>query len=239
MIHTVEYFLKNCYVSHSLRDNDDICYHGVTYGLSKNAEPQLNTQCPECKFPFYVCDQLKKMCSSSICENELRDDALEDIDDTTETFKLYIAHVCRCLCQSQSLHSIEESVRKQCVDFKGGVTRALIIIDFKMKFETKSTRESTLEHYGKRGIGWYGCAVIYYLYKIKTDGKDKIVYDEHGAEMYEARKNIVYIDQIMEQSNKQDGVTVISLIEAAIVAINDQISFIDQIILQSVKIHPF
>ena len=51
--------------------------------------------------------------------------------------------------------------------------------------------------------------------------------------MYKARKNIVCIDQIMERSNKQDGVTVITLIEATIVAINDQMSFIDQIILQS------
>ena len=51
--------------------------------------------------------------------------------------------------------------------------------------------------------------------------------------MYKARKNIVCIDQIMERSNKQDGVTVITLIEATIVAINDQMSFIDEIILQS------
>ena len=233
MIHTAKYFLKHRYASHTLRDNDDICYHGLAHGLSKNAEPQINTQCQECKFPFYACNQLKRMCSSSICENELRNDALEVIDDTAEKFKLYMAHVCRCSCQSQSLHSIEKSLKKQCVDTKGGVTRALIIIDFKMKFETKSTRESTLEHYGKRGIGWHGCAVIYYLYKIKTDDKNKIVYDEHGSEIYEARKNIVYIDQIMERSNKQDGVTVISLIEAAIVAINDQMSFIDEIILQS------
>ena len=95
MIHTVKYFLKRCYASRNLCDNDDICYHGVTYGLSKNAEPQLNTQCPECKFPFYVCDQLKKICLSSIFENELRDDALEVlIDDTAEKFKLYMAHVC-------------------------------------------------------------------------------------------------------------------------------------------------
>ena len=71
-----------------------------------------------------------------------------------------------------------------------------------------------------------------FLSSIKTDDKNKIFYDENGAEMYKARKNIVYIDQIMERSNKQDGVTVISLIEAAIVAINDQMSFIDQIILQ-------
>ena len=62
------------------------------------------------------------------------------------------------------------------------------IIDFKMKFETMSVRDSTLEHYGQRGIGWHGCALIYHLYKVKTDGKHNIEYDTNGCEIYEARK---------------------------------------------------
>ena len=60
-----------------------------------------------------------------------------------------------------------------------------------MKFETKSTQESTIIHYDKSGMDWYGCAVIYYLYKIKPDDKDNIVYDGHGAETYKIKKNIV------------------------------------------------
>ena len=60
-----------------------------------------------------------------------------------------------------------------------------------------------------------------------------IEYDTNGSEIYEPRKNIVYIDQILESSNKQDGMMVISLLEAALVAINDQLPFIDEIILQS------
>ena len=96
-----------------------------------------------------------------------------------------------------------------------------------------SVRESTLEHYGKRGIGWHGCVLIYYLYKVKTGDKHNIEYDVNGCEIHEARKNIVYIDQILESSNKQDGMMVISLLEAALVAINDQLPFINEIILQS------
>ena len=61
MIHSTKYFLKDQYASHSLCHNDDVCYHGTTYGLSKNAEAKMNTQCSECKFPFYACDQLKKI----------------------------------------------------------------------------------------------------------------------------------------------------------------------------------
>ena len=108
-----------------------------------------------------------------------------------------------------------------------------MIIDFKMKFETMSTRESSVEHYGKRGIGWHGCALMYFLYKIKTNDDNNIEYDSNGSEIYEARKHIVYLDQILESSNKQDGIMVISLLEAAIVAITDQLPFITEIILQS------
>ena len=86
---------------------------------------------------------------------------------------------------------------------------------------------------GKRGIGWHGCALIYYLYKVKTDNKHNIEYDVNGCEIHEARKNIVYIDQILESSNKHDGMMVISLLEAPLVAINDQLPFINKMILQS------
>ena len=76
-------------------------------------------------------------------------------------------------------------------------TKGLMIINLKMKFETTSVREITLEYYGKGGIGWNGSALIYYLYKVKTDDKNNIEYNTNGCEVYEARKNIVYIDQIL------------------------------------------
>ena len=128
MIHSTKYFLKHRYASHSLRHNDDVCYHGTTYGLSKNAEAKINTQSSECNFPFYACDQLKKMCTASICDNEMRDDAIEVIKDTAHKFKLYMSHVCRCSCQSQSLHSLEKDLQQECINTKGRVTQALIYI---------------------------------------------------------------------------------------------------------------
>jgi len=173
------------------------------------------------------------MSLASVSEQHLQDDAIKVIHNTSEKFRLYMAHVCRCTCQSQYLSFIDQGLKRECMFTKGKKTKALMIIDFKMKFETMSVRESTLEHFGKRGIGWHGCAIIYYLYKVKTDDKNNIEYDTNGSEIYEPRKNIVYIDQILESSNKQDGMMVISLLEAALVAINDQLPFIDEIILQS------
>ena len=186
-----------------------------------------------CKFPFYVCAELKAMCTASVCEEDMKQDAIQVIQDTSDKFKLYMAHVMRCSCQSQSLCDLEIKLKNECMETKGSKTRSIMIMDFKMKYESKSVRESSIEHYGKRGIGWHGCALIYYLYKIKLDDKNNIVYNTSGKEVYKPRKNIVYIDQIMENSNKQDGMTVISLIEAALVTIIDQLSFIDEIVLQS------
>ena len=36
---------------------------------------------------------------------------------------------------------------------KGKITHAILIVDFKMMFEAKTTRERTVEHFGKPGIG--------------------------------------------------------------------------------------
>ncbi len=119
------------------------------------------------------------------------------------------------------------------METKGSKTRSIMIMDFKMKYKAKSVQTSTNGHYGKRGIGWHGCARIYYLYKIKIDKNNNIVFNKNRKEEYKPCKNIVYVDKILENSNKQDAMTVISLIEAALVAIIDQLAFIDEFILQS------
>ena len=60
---------------------------------------------------------------------------------------------------------------------------------------------STIDHYGKRGIGWHGCALTYYRYEnlIGNDGEPET--DVNGNEMKSAVKYIIYIDQIMEETN--------------------------------------
>ena len=63
-----------------------------------------------------------------------------------------------------------------------------MIIDFKMKFEAMSSRENTLQPFGKRGIGWHGCALIYYVYKVVTDKKNVVQKDIGGNDIYEAKK---------------------------------------------------
>ena len=72
-------------------------------------------------------------------------------------------------------------------------------MDFKMKFDVQSFRESTVKHFSKRGIGWHGCTLIYLLYEIsKKDNDDgnKCIND-NGTDIYYAKKYLVYIDQML------------------------------------------
>ena len=144
-----------------------------------------------------------------------------------------MAHVCRCRSQNMQIRIVEESMKNLCTTSRGSVTNGLMIIDFKMKFETQSTRESTLEHFGKRGIGWHGCALVYYLYELDLNKNNDPILDNDGKDKYIAKRYIAYIDQVLSESNKQDGHTVIGLLEVAMIAINNRYSFIREITLQS------
>ena len=81
----------------------------------------------------------------------------------------------------------------------------MIIIKFKMKYKIKSKRLFTVEHYRKHCLGWKGMAIIFRLY----DHMENAPY-----------KNIVYFDQIMNDSNIQYSGSVITLLEIGFLAIS-------------------
>ena len=68
----------------------------------------------------------------------------------------------------------------------------LMIIDFKMKFEPVSARETSLEHYGKRGIGWHSVQL-------------EEVEDDDRSITKEVVQYSVYMDQILADRNGQDS----------------------------------
>jgi len=67
LLTSASYFLKHRY-KHQVVLDDTICHHGLTYGLKKKATSttavsntiKINNNCPGCKFPFYMCDLIKK-----------------------------------------------------------------------------------------------------------------------------------------------------------------------------------
>jgi len=215
-------FLKNQFKNHIVEDDDDCCFHGFGYALSRDMMTRSNTNDNGCKFPFYVCDYLKDTVrTNTFIESDhehVRTDAINVINGISNKFKLFLGHQTLCQCQSVAISQIESDMRELCIRSRGSTINAMIIIDFKMKYEIQSSRESTVEHYGKRGLGWHGMAIIFYLY----DDGDSLPY-----------KNIIYIDQIMNDSNVQDSGTVVGMLEVGFEAIVKELSFIKQATLVS------
>lgn len=126
--------------------------------------------------------------------------ALEFIGDAHEKFMLYQAHQVRVVNQTRQLSKYEERLLELCHQQKNDSLQNLwVVVDFKMKWEPLYDREKTVENYGKRGISWHGGHVHGYVWDHARAAPAKIV---------------VKVDQILDGSNKQDGLTVLALLEA-------------------------
>ena len=215
-------FMKNQFKTSIMNNDDDCCFHGFIYALTRDMPNRTNTNDNGVKFPFFLCNHLKNMVQTNVSiesdREHVRKDAIQVIDGIAHKFKLFLAHQTRCQCQSFAISQIEENMKELCMRSNGSTIHAMIIIDFKMKYEVKSSRESTVEHYGKRGLGWHGMAIIFYFY-------DHLENATH--------KNIVYLDQIMNDSNIQDSGTVIGLLEVGFQAIIKELPFITEAVLVS------
>ena len=122
--------------------------------LKFQSKPIRSCNCNACKLPFYVFHELmKKVKLNEIClEEESINDVTMVIDDVSKKFLLCMGHKCRVRCQ--------QNVVSKIVKHKNDVIH--IIIDFKMSFEATSSRESSIEHFGKIEIAWHGVLIIYF-----------------------------------------------------------------------------
>jgi hypothetical protein len=126
--------------------------------------------------------------------------ALQFVEDSYQKMMLYQAHIVRVVNQQNALTRIQQTLQDLC-EFERNqrAKRLYIIIDFKMKWEAMYQREKSTDHYGKRGISWHGCRIEFYLWN-EVKGK--------------AESHVVKVDQILAGANKQDGMTVLALLEA-------------------------
>ena len=129
-----------------------------------------------------------------------------------------MGHKTRYTNQNESIKKIEDDMKKVCIQSNGKNVKGLLVMDFKMKFNPLDARESTINHYGKRGISWHDFCIIYYLYDNET--KNAIRY-------------CAYLDQIISDGNKQDIYCVLSLLEAALTQIVHDLPLINSVVLQS------
>ena len=140
-------------------------------------------------------------------ENFLRN-AKKVIDDCKEKFFYYMRHRIRVTCQRERYDKVMNDLYEDCLEYKKTTGKVFIIVDFKQKFESMSSRETMPENFGKRGMAWHGVSILFYKWtKDETD------------DTYKPIKEVLYMDQILDRTNKQDALSVICLIEALAVAL--------------------
>ena len=96
---------------------------------------------------------------------ETDEDILEIVGDCRRKFYLFMGHRVRSVNQKRAIDKIKRETKERCQEGKGG-DEALVVIDFKMKFEATYFREKTVDHYGKRGISWHGALIQYFTYDV-------------------------------------------------------------------------
>ena len=95
-----------------------------------------------------------KVLNATISEDIVKD-AVEVIKDASQKFELYRGHRVRVANQQVQLEKVIKEMEQQCLLNKGS-SEALIVADWKMKFESMSSHETSQQHFAKRGIGWHG-----------------------------------------------------------------------------------
>lgn len=229
----IQHFLKHCYKQHASKNDDDDCHHGLEYGLnnsssnSNSSENPKESTCCGCKYPFYALNLIKE----EVLKNKLGkpkpmiDDAMKAIQDIRKKFIEYMKHMQRIRAQQIAIDNRLKKLRQECIDTGGKGKMAHLIADYKMKYEPTQQIEPTIDHYSKRGLGWHGFLLIYYVLREETQ-------DDGSIAMVPKRIN-VYYDQIMKEGTPQDAAAVVSFIEASLVSITDQFAFIKEVTVQS------
>ena len=85
---------------------------------------------------------------------------------------------------------------QKLIESNGEDISSLIIINFKMKVEPISVHETSLEHYGKKGIRWHGVHIMYFKLKNVED-------EEDGAISGKTVKYSLYLDKSSGEGNRQ------------------------------------
>ena len=191
---------------------------GLAFGLGIDSDNNLvgksKQMCDECKFLQYFFNRLNNIILSSPQDNE---SALRAFRGAHEKAILYMGHRLCVLNQQVAIEKTLDSMRQ---NFLNGITECFVTIDYKMKLDPIYYREKTVDNYGKKGMIWYGAMMQYYTME-ETDG------------IRTPQLTKYYMDQIIDNENKQDKLAVFSLLEAVIIGIEEKLPEFSKIILRS------
>ena len=74
------------------------------------------------------------------------------IEGFESKFQFFMTHKAHCANQKKAIEEIHTKSKRQCTTSNDNKITAVMIGDYKMKFETMSSRETMLDHCGKQGI---------------------------------------------------------------------------------------
>ena len=153
-------YLKYTFDKHVVMGNDTCSTLGIDYTLERQdsrydvtADTKSGVTCVPCRFADYVCHTIKhliRLNMNNIMFECSVSRALDVCDDYNDKFRLFMSHRARCKNQVDAIQSIDDRMKQKLLDSDGKYILGSIIADFKMKFEPMSSRETTLDHYGKR-----------------------------------------------------------------------------------------
>ena len=177
--------------------------------------------CQACTFMDYFMDYYFPRVveeSRTIANTASVDSALQLINDAHEKFQYYQGHRSRCVNARDHMDKWEQEELEQVRATKSATGTCVIVIDWKMKFLSERIRESSMHHFGKRGLPWHEAVGWWYDW---DDDSNEVV------------QNVVALDQICGQGNKQDGPAVLCTIEALMVKLNMELPHLKRGILRS------
>lgn len=223
----VRNFLKVQLDDHLVTSDDEVATHCIRFALSKPGEaPEVrNGHCPACEFPAAFLKEVEECIRMNTNHPpDIVNDACRVIEDFKAKFELYMAHRARVVNAQVNINKILTTMENDCGK-ENETKTGLVVIDWKMKFQPRGSRETTLEHFGKRGIGWHGALMHVFVNEQEEDSNGTIV--------DVVRRKTVYCDQIMCGSNKQDVPAVVAMLESFLWQIKAEVPEVEQIILQS------
>jgi len=136
------------------------------------------------------------------------------LSDAMEKLMLYLGHRVRVKNQRDRIDEIMASLSEH---------EAMVVMDFKMKFESLYFREKTTDFYGKKGLSWHGSMVYSRYTSSEREASEESLLDYH----------ITYYDHISSGDSKQDYVAVMSYFEAVCRRITTELPHVRSLYVQS------
>ena len=115
----VRNFYKHHVDKHIVKEGNDVCWHGIEYGLSVEAQQPRTGRCRACLFPFYFFKLLKKEIADSTTGDNprmtksLADDALRFVVGAKEKLEIYRAHRVRVSNQQHEIDKIHRELERE------------------------------------------------------------------------------------------------------------------------------